>query len=165
MEYTKENMNSYKNEDMYLYSFGIEQDDNEFDEWNLSDELLSEDVKANKPTSISNLSENMDNTLLSRRDWTIQSVKDNEKSQCFTSHLAIPYLGKFKSWKIEDSQLLDDSKYASQKLSLKDDIKFLLNWLVQEKKKKWNSEVNQFNQENIENLYVSMKDIEAIEID
>ena len=92
-------MNSYKNEDMYLYSFGIEQDDNEFHEWNLSDELLSEDVKANKPTAITNLSENMDNALLSRRDWTTKSVKDNEKSQCFASHKAISNLGNFKSLK------------------------------------------------------------------
>ena len=158
-------MNTCRNEDMYLYSFGIEQDEEEFDEWNLSDELLSEDVKANKPTSITNLSENMDNTLLSRRTWATQSVKENEISECFASHKVISNLGKFKSWKIKDSSLFDESQYASQKLNLKDDITFLLKCLVQEKKKKWNSEVKQLNQKNIESLYISMNEIEGIEID
>ena len=55
-------MSASKNQNSYLFSFGnIEDEFEDIEEWNLSDKILSEDVVVNKPSSIENLSENMEN--------------------------------------------------------------------------------------------------------
>ena len=69
-------MNTCKNQKSYLYSFGeIDYEADDFEECNLSDELLSEDVTINKPTSILSLSENMENS-----PHTILNINMNKRN-------------------------------------------------------------------------------------
>ena len=146
-------------------SFIVNKDENRED-WNLTDELLGENTQVNHPISIENLNENMQRTTCRTKRSTYSfdaEIKfknwSSVKRSSFEFNWEMINFGKFKSSTMKKSSLLD-SHCSLTKRSLKDDISYLLRWLINEKKK--NIIISEQEKDD-QGIFVTMNDIAAVD--
>ena len=164
-----QNMNIWIFQNEGKLSFGISQEDFT-EEWNLSDDLLWEDVQANLPTSIKSLNENMQRAAykVKRNAHSFDcNMKSNDEANLIQTKIefnrGLKSVVKFKSTTLKNSLSLVESENIFPKRSLKDDISYLLKKLVDNKKRKSESSQQIHDEfENNKSMYVTMKEIEAI---
>ena len=149
------------------YSFIVNKDENR-EEWNLTDELLKENAQANPPISIQNLNENMQRAACrtKRSTYSFDSKIGNEegfsKMSSFELDKEKKNFAKFKSSTMKKSSLFD-SHSSLTKRSLKDDISYLLRWLIDEKKKNIIIAEQDKDDDSNKDIFVTMNEIAAFE--
>ena len=125
------------------------------EDWNLTDEILSEGADVNSPAYIENITKNMELSPFSKKNSFVVSNRTTIDSILMKSYFTPD------QWisEIKPSKDLIKGQKTTKKRTLKEDISSMLRTLAQ-KSKQWNSQPNKNYDQN---FFVSMKDIWAFE--
>ena len=159
--------NIFKDDSKLSYSFGDNKEE-KTEEWDLPDELLWENVQANIPISIKNLNENMQKVAWRTKRSTHSfdnKIKSNKGWSFIRPSLEFDWemknLIKFKSATMKKSSIFEPHNYNTKR-SIKDDISYLLRWLIDEKKKNIVISEQIKDDKNDQEIFVTMKEIAEV---
>lgn len=148
----------------------------DIDDWNLSDDFLSEGAEARIPNSIKNINKNMDGSLLSKKSNARTGFAENKEQDNDITDKRIDedYLNLIDVGPLDRKNKI---RTCSDKRSLKDDISMLLRMVAKNNNSSWRENKPKYNsllikdkfkvmlnseQKPQEIQYVTMKEIQQV---